>query len=78
MWFPPSWPPLNHQIGPLKAIPHDVDRVLHALSVLLGRELDYRFKALADQHPGSAHTRHTQRGTHSGAPTSLTSAPHYP
>src|SRR5699024_4497246 len=33
----------------IKAMPHDVDRALHALSVRLSQELDYRFKVLADR-----------------------------
>ncbi|HIV57703.1 MAG TPA: dynamin family protein [Candidatus Stackebrandtia faecavium] len=35
--------------GEIKAMPYDVDRALHALSVRLSQELDYRFKVLADR-----------------------------
>ncbi|MGH8791735.1 MAG: dynamin family protein [Stackebrandtia sp.] len=33
--------------GDIKNMPHEVDRALHALSVRLSQELDYRFKVLA-------------------------------
>lgn len=35
--------------GEIKAIPHELDRALHALSVRLSQELDYRFKVLANR-----------------------------
>ncbi|HIV58485.1 MAG TPA: hypothetical protein H9902_11080, partial [Candidatus Stackebrandtia faecavium] len=54
---------LNHQIGPLKAIPHDVDRAVHALSVLLSQEIHYRFKALPDR-PRAPPIPDTHSGAH--------------
>ncbi|GAA4895037.1 dynamin family protein [Stackebrandtia albiflava] len=35
--------------GEIKRMPEEVDRALHALSVRLSQELDYRFKVLADR-----------------------------